>query len=792
MAKGFKQSLILLLLLISIRISLSVKLQSSQVEALLRIQSLLNFPSVLSNWSKKTKFCNLYPSPSVTVVCYGNNLTQLHISGDNKGAPKLPHNFSIDSLVTTLANLPSLKVLTLVSLGLWGSLPGKIEDLSSLEMLNISSNFLDGKIPEEISSLTNLQGIVLDDNMFSGEIPDILGSFPALNALSLRNNSFDGSLPKSLGKLSGLRVLTLANNKFSGEIPDLRGLKNLEKLNLENNSLGPDFPQLENKLVILILRNNKFRSGIPAEIESYYQLKNLDISSNKFMGPFPTSLLSLPSINHLNIAGNKLTGTLSRKVSCNYALKFVDLSSNLLTGDLPDCLESKSKNQIVRYKGNCLNMAGDGSQHEYSFCRNEALAAGIVTSSKKHEQTKKAILASCIVGGISVLAVLIFLVLWLFRRVYAKKKLHAKTPRVISEKAATNYTSSKLLTDARYISQTMKLGALGIPAYRTFSLEELEIATNKFASTAFMGEGSQGQMYRGQLIDGSLVAIRCLKLKENHPIKHLMPHVELIANLRHRHLVSAIGHCFEYYLEDSTVSSLFLVFEYVPNGTLRSWISAGRARRKLTWSQRIAASIGIAKGIEFLHTGITPGIFSNNLRITDVLVDQNLSAKISSYNLPLLAENMGMVTHGASTRSKEAHTRIEHEDKMDIYDFGVILLEMIMGIQIKTRSELNAVRNQVQASLEADEATRRSTVAEEIRNTYSDESLKTMMEICTRCLLKDPSLRPSIEDIMWNLQFASQVQEAWQGGESRCSSSSTRGSSPASPLELPKLRFTIH
>ncbi|CAO2820279.1 unnamed protein product [Amaranthus hypochondriacus] len=786
MAKELRQTLILLFLVISIEISHSEKLHSSQAQTLLEIQSVLNFPSVLSTWNKKTSFCNLDPSPSLTVVCYGNNVTQLHICGD-KGTPKLPLNFSIDSLITTLVKLPSLKVLTLVSLGLWGSLPRKIDQMSTLERLNISLNFFNGNIPREISSLTNLQGIVLDHNMFSGQIPDIMSSFPAMNALSLRNNSFNGSLPKSLSDLGGLRVLTLANNQFSGEVPDLRGLHNLEELDLENNLFGPDFPRLGNKLVTLVLRNNKFRSGIPDEISSYYQLEKFDISSNRFMGPFPMVLLSLPLIGYLNIASNKFTGVLSKNMSCSETLSFVDLSSNLLSGDLPDCLELKSKNRIVRYEGNCLNMIGSTtSQHEYSFCRNEALAAGVLDFHKQ-QRTRKAILASCIVGGVFGFVVLIVLFFWLFKRVHAKK-VDARTPRVISEKASAGYTS-KILTDARYISQTMKLGALGIPAYRTFSLEELEVATNKFASSAFMGEGSQGQMYRGQLNDGSLVAIRCFKLKENHPIEFLMPHVELISKLRHLHLVSALGHCFEYYLEDSSVSRLFLVFEYVPNGTLRSWISAGRARRRLSWAQRIAASIGIAKGIEFLHGGITPGIFSNNLRITDVLLDQNLGAKISSYNLPLLAANMGEVaSFGASTKSKD-HKRIEHEDKMDIYDFGVILLEMLMGLQIKTRSELNALRNHVQASLAADEPARRNTVAEDIQHTCSDESLKTMMEICARCLLKDPSLRPSIEDVLWNLQFAAQVQEAWQGGESRSSGGSA---SPGSPPQLPKLRFTIH
>jgi len=70
-------------------------------------------------------------------------------------------------------------------------------------------------------------------------------------------------------------------------------------------------------------------------------------------------------------------------------------------------------------------------------------------------------------------------------------------------------------------------------------------------------------------------------------------------------------------------------------------VTVGRARRRFTWSERIAASTGIMKGIQFLHTG--PGVFSNNIRITDVLIDQNLAAKISSYNLPLLAQDTDMV-----------------------------------------------------------------------------------------------------------------------------------------------------
>lgn len=70
---------------------------------------------------------------------------------------------------------------------------------------------------------------------------------------------------------------------------------------------------------------------------------------------------------------------------------------------------------------------------------------------------------------------------------------------------------------------------------------------------------------------------------------------------------------------------------------------AGNRRQRLNWTQRIAAAIGVVKGIQFLHTGIVPGLFSNNLKITDVLLDHNLHVKISSYNLPLLAESREQV-----------------------------------------------------------------------------------------------------------------------------------------------------
>lgn len=784
MANGFSHSALLVMVVLLVSILYSEPLQSSQAQTLLRIQGLLNFSSGLRSWNNRTDFCNMEHTSSVTVVCYEETTTQLHITGNKRFHP-LPPNFSIYSLFTTLVRLPNLKVLTLVSLGLWGPLPAKIVRLFTLEILNLSYNFFHGPIPEELSSLTNLQTVILDGNMFSGRLPDGLSSLSLLAVLSMKNNFFNGSLPDSLASLENLRILALSNNHFSGELPDLSRLTNLQVLDLEYNAVGPKFPQVGNKIVTLLLGKNKFSSGIPDTIGSYYQLQRLDISFNRFMGPFPPLLLSLPSITSLNIEANRFTGMLFENLPCNAKLEFVDLSANLLSGRLPSCLFTDSKKRVVVYDGNCL-ATGDKSQHPIHFCRNEALAVGILPHCQKRKWASKSVIALSVTGGIVGGILLVSLTLFISRRSHAKKMMKTTPPRLILENASSGYTS-KLLSDARYITQAMKVGALGIPSYRTYSLEELEEATNNFNTSTFMGEGSNGQMYRGQLKDGSLIAIRCLKMKRSHTTQNFMQHIELISKLRHQHLVSALGHCFECYLDDSSVSRIFIIFEYVANGTLRDWISERRARRALTWAQRIAAAIGIAKGIQFLHTGVVPGFFPNKLKITDILLDQNLVAKISSYNLPLLADNMGKGGLQISSRgSKESNNaRIKHQEKLDIYDFGVILLEIIVGRSLNTLNEVEALKDQLQVSIIADNGVRKNMIDLMVHNSCSDESLKTMMEICSRCLLKDPTRRPSLEDMLWNFQFAYQVQDVARG------ENQSNDGSPVSSLHPSRMHVTI-
>ncbi|KAI3821383.1 hypothetical protein L1987_08950 [Smallanthus sonchifolius] len=694
------------------------------------------------------------PNSSLTLVCYNNTITQLHITGNND---ENVENLSANSFFYTISTIfPSLKVLSLVSLPLNGPLPaGALSNIfSTLENLNVSSNRFNGNIPFELSYFKNIQTLVLDHNYFSGTVPDWLGSLSSLTVLSFKNNSLNGILPFSLSRLVSLRVLDLSMNRLSGDVPvDFRNLTNLQVLNLESNPFGPSFPVLHHRLLVLWLRKNRFGNGIQGyDLRTFYQLQKLDLSSNELNGPFPDYLFSLPSLSYLNISGNKFTGKLSN-VSCSDELEMVDLSYNRFTGELPGCMRRGGL-----YEGNCLSNVDE--QHNISFCRNEALAVMIKppasgNGSNSKSSNVKIVVASSVVGGVVVGGFAVFGVVLVAVRSEFFGGGCAATPqiRVLLEKVSPAYTV-KMLTDARYISETMKLGAVGILAYRTYVLGELIEATNNFHTSNRMGNSSNSQLYKGQLGDGTMIAIRNIKMRKRCTIQSCTRQLELISKLRHPNLVNPIGHCFDRQPDESSIiRGVFLVFEFVPNGTLRNFLTAGQ---KLSWAQRLAAAIGISKGIQFLNTQITQRIFPNNLKITDVLLDQSFKVKISGYNIPLLAEPKVVAGHSVTKSSETLGRRydIEENDHDHVYDSGVIMLELILGRSINNINDTTIAKDMLQVSLVADEVARRSIVDPLVCKECGDESLKTLMELCLRCMSKD---RPSIDDVLWNLEFIAQA-----------------------------------
>ncbi|CAN4082302.1 unnamed protein product [Withania somnifera] len=732
---------VIVLVICAFFIANTYQLQSYEIQALLQLRKHLEYPSQLDVWENHNgDFCSLTSTLHMSITCQDNSVTELKIKGDylvklnefhGFAIPNqtLSEGFSIDSFVTTLTRLSSLKVLTMVSLGIWGPLPDKIHRLASLELLDMSSNFLFGSVPFQMSKLIKLRTLTLDANFFNETFPDWFDSLHNLTILSLKNNKLKGQFPSSMSKITTLTDIVVSHNVLSGKLPDLAALSNLVLLDLRENHLDSELPPAKRTYHI--------------EFGTLNQLQHLDLSNNSLCGMLPAGLFSLSSISYLNLASNVLSGSLPNLLHCGGELGFVDISHNRLVGTLPSCLNTISDKRIVKVAGNCLSVDTQ-YQHSEGYCKQ-------AISDKKRITGKEIALLAGVIAGIVIVVVFLLIVLLIFcKRRHSRNMLDQHMPPKTVQLNAQPRIPSELLTNARVISQAANTGSQGAPSYRVFSMEELLEATGNFDQLALLGEGSVGKIYKGRLENGAYVAVRSLNVYRRYSNRNLKLRLDLLSKFRHPHLVGLLGHCIDGGApDDSTVPRIFLIYEYISNGNYRAHLSENSSRKILKWSDRLSVLIGVAKAVHFLHTGVIPSSFSNRLKTSNILLDEHNMAKLSDYGMSILMEE--------SEKAKGEDVTSWHMTKKedDVYNFGFILLESLVGPTVSGKGEAFLFKEV--ASFGSQDG-RRRIVDPVVLTTSSQESLSTVISITNKCISPESSTRPSFEDVLWNLQYAAQVQ----------------------------------
>ncbi|XWS28983.1 hypothetical protein CRYUN_Cryun25bG0117800 [Craigia yunnanensis] len=163
-----------------------------------------------------------------------------------------------------------------------------------------------------------------------------------------------------------------------------------------------------------------------------------------------------------------------------------------------------------------------------------------------------------------------------------------------------------------------------------FAHSELENATNKFSNSNLIGLGGSSFVYRGQLKDGRIVAVKRLKIQGGPDADSIFStEVELLSRLHHCHVVPLLGYCSEF---SGKHAERLLVFEYVPNGNLRDCLD-GILGENMTWETRVAIAIGAARGLEYLHEAAAPRILHRDVKSTNILLDKNWRAKITDLGM---------------------------------------------------------------------------------------------------------------------------------------------------------------
>ncbi|XP_015699072.1 receptor-like serine/threonine-protein kinase ALE2 isoform X6 [Oryza brachyantha] len=214
---------------------------------------------------------------------------------------------------------------------------------------------------------------------------------------------------------------------------------------------------------------------------------------------------------------------------------------------------------------------------------------------------------------------------------------------------------------------------------KTFTLIEMERATQRFDHSRIIGEGGFGRVYEGILEDGERVAVKILKRDDQQGTREFLAEVEMLSRLHHRNLVKLIGICTEEHIR-------CLVYELIPNGSVESHLhGSDKGTSPLDWDARLRIALGAARALAYLHEDSSPRVIHRDFKSSNILLEHDFTPKVSDFGLARTAKGegnehistrvMGTFGYVAPEYAMTGHLLV----KSDVYSYGVVLLELLTG-----------------------------------------------------------------------------------------------------------------
>ncbi|XP_027352626.1 probable receptor-like protein kinase At1g30570 isoform X2 [Abrus precatorius] len=294
-------------------------------------------------------------------------------------------------------------------------------------------------------------------------------------------------------------------------------------------------------------------------------------------------------------------------------------------------------------------------------------------------------------------------------------------------------------------------GAIELPIRdtRRFEMEELSLATKNFSDKNLIGVGKFGEVYKGLLQDGMLVAI---KKRRGLATQEFVDEVRYLSSIHHRNLVTLLGYCQENNIQ-------FLIYEYVPNGSVSSHLygPGQESQERLEFKQRLSIAQGAAKGLAHLHT-LSPRLVHKDFKTANVLVDENLIAKVSDAGLRNFLGRVDIAGSSSQVAADEIFLAPEvrefrrFSEKSDVFSFGVFLLELFSGKEAIESPFPDTNQNLVEWVLSnQDRGIMSNIIDRRLDSSFTAEGMEEYIMLIIRCLESSSERRPAMSYVEMEL-----------------------------------------
>ncbi|XP_043716902.1 uncharacterized protein LOC122664926 [Telopea speciosissima] len=213
---------------------------------------------------------------------------------------------------------------------------------------------------------------------------------------------------------------------------------------------------------------------------------------------------------------------------------------------------------------------------------------------------------------------------------------------------------------------------------RLFGYQELVSATSNFKTDNLVGKGGSSQVYRGHLPDGKELAVKILKPSED-VLKEFVLEIEIITTLNHNNIVSLFGFCFE-------DNNLLLVYDFFSRGSLEENLHGNiKDKSAFGWGERYKVALGVAEALEYLHTGSAQNVIHRDVKSSNILLSDDFEPQLSDFGLATWASTSSSHITCTDVAGTFGYLAPEYfmygkvNDKIDVYAFGVVLLELLSG-----------------------------------------------------------------------------------------------------------------